>query len=192
MSYIKYPKPSAKEFAAFSSETAKYRHLTAPHCAGFGVDVASQGVPVVPWACSFDLPHEQFDHYANGNPPKGPLHLRGFADKLPFETKSLDWLYSSHLLEDFVPEEALKMLGEWTRCIRVGGNIIILVPDKELWNAAIAKGQPPNCAHKHEYRVGELTEIFGQYFGHFKVLEDKLTNVVEGDYSILFVAQRMA
>lgn len=190
MSYVKYPKPTAEEFKNIHSETGRYRHLTAPYCTGCGVDIASQGATVVPWAISFDLPHKEFMKYSNGNPPKGPIHLRGFADKLPFDDKSLDFLYSSHFIEDVL--DWLPLIKEWDRVVRVGGNIVILLPDKELWNKAIANGQPPNCEHRHEGRVGELTELFAKYFGHYKVIKDELTSVVPDDYTIIFVAKRVA
>lgn len=138
---------------------------------------------------SFDLPEPEFSHYSSGQPPKGPIHLRGHADKLPFDSGSLDFVYSSHLLEDFL--DPLPILSEWTRCVRIGGNLVILVPEKELWNAAIAKGQPPNCAHQHEYAVGELTTIFNRYFGHFDVIVDELTALTPEDYTIMFVAKRI-
>jgi len=170
------------------SETAKYRLLTIPYCVGAGVDIASQGDAVVPWAMSFDLPEKEFLKYSSGNPPKGPIHLRGHAHKLPFDSASLDFVYSSHLLEDF--EDWLPVLAEWCRCVKVGGKLIILIPDKTLWNEAIANGQPPNNSHKHEGSVGELSKIFARYFGHFQVLEDQLTNLYPGDYTIMFVARR--
>lgn len=189
MSYIKFPKLTPEQFKACSSETAKYRALTAPYCRGAGVDVASQGVPVVPWAMSFDLPDEQFMRYSNGNPPKGPLHLRGYANALPFENNSLDFVYSSHLLEDFADPKPY--LSEWSRVLAIGGHLIILVPDKALWEEAVKNGQPPNCSHSHEYRVGELTQIFAEFYGHFEVLEDRLTALVPEDYTIMFVAKKL-
>lgn len=189
MSYITYPTPTEAEFRAMQSETERYRHLTVNHLAGVGVDVASQGVAVVPWAISYDLPSKEFLRYSNGMPPKGPLQLRGKAEKLPFESQSLDWLYSSHFLEDVF--DWIPVLKEWDRVIKVGGRMVILVPDKTLWNEAIAKGQPPNCEHRHESYPGELTEVFAKFFGHYEVLEDRLTNVAPGDYTILFAARRL-
>ncbi len=180
---------TSKEFHACNSETERYRHLTAKYCSGVGVDVASQGVTVVPHAISFDLPEAEFLHYSNGAAPKGPIHLRGHADKLPFESGSLDFLYSSHFLEDVT--DWLPILTEWTRCVKIGGNLVILIPDKDLWLAAIMAGQPPNCEHRHEGTVGELSEIFATYFGHFEILKDELTNLVPGDYTIMFVARRL-
>ncbi len=189
MSYLKFPKLGAEEFKKCQSETEKFRHFTAPYCEGVGVDVASQGVTVVPWAISFDLPKAEFERYANGQPPKGPIHLRGFADKLPFEDRSLDFLYSSHYIEDVLDWKPV--IKEWDRVLKVGGHMIILLPDKKLWNEAIARGQTPNCEHRHESYAGELTEFFGQFFGHYKVLHDELTAVTPEDYNIFFCAKRL-
>lgn len=181
-----------EEYNSAASETAKYRHLTTPYChrsdgqPGCGVDVASQGDTVVPWAISFDLPAAEFSRYCGGNPPKGIIALRGFADKLPFDTNSLDFLYSSHLLEDYL--HWAPVLREWVRVIKPGGHLIILVPDKVKWAAAIARGQTPNCAHKHEAQVGELS-TYAANLG-VEVICDRLTAVCEIDYSILFVAKK--
>lgn len=172
-----------------SSETEKYRHLTSPYCQGAGVDIASQGDAVVPWAMSFDLPEREFMRYSSGQPPKGPIHLRGHAEKLPFDSGSLDFVYSSHLLEDFA--DWVPILSEWCRCVRIGGRIIILIPDMYLWNVAIRNGQPPNCQHRHEGKVGELSDVFRLYFGHFEILEDRLTTITPEDYTIMFVAKRV-
>lgn len=189
MSYITYKKPTPEQFKAFSSETEKYRYETAKYCTGVGVDIASQGVAVVPWAISYDLPQKEFLHYSNGNPPKGPLHLRGFADKLPFEDQSLDFLYSSHYIEDVF--DWIPLLKEWDRVVKIGGHMIILLPDKQLWADALARGQPCNCEHRHESYPGELTSVFSRYFGHYQVLEDRLTKTIPEDYNILFVAKRI-
>lgn len=183
----------AEAYKTAGSETAKYRHLTNQYCyrsdgqPGCGVDIASQGDCVVPWAISFDLPKKEFDAYCGGHPPKGPIQLRGFADKLPFDGNSMDFVYSSHLLEDYL--HWTPVLVEWVRVLKPGGKLIILVPDKALWNRAIANGQTPNCSHRHEAQVGELSS-YAAIIG-VAVNEDRLTAVVEGDYSILFVATKL-
>lgn len=182
-----------EQFRNANSETEKYREQTVKYCyrsdgqPGCGADIASQGASVVPWAINFDLPLAEFNYYCSNHPAKGPIQLRGHADKLPFDSGSLDFLYASHLLEDYLSWTPILM--EWVRVLKPGGKLIILVPDKKLWNEAIANGQPPNCAHTHESRVGELSE-YATAIG-VKVIEDRLTNVVEGDYSILFVAEKL-
>jgi SAM-dependent methyltransferase len=175
------------DFKSCSSETAKYRHLVACYCDGCGVDIASQGDRVVPWAISFDLPAAEFAFYCSNQPAKGPIHLRGHATALPFESNSLNFVYSSHLLEDYLDWEPV--LKEWVRVLQPGGKLIILVPDKVLWNEAIARGQPPNCSHKHEAYAGELS-TYAARIG-VKVLYDELTKQFEGDYSILFIGLKL-
>jgi SAM-dependent methyltransferase len=188
-----YKKLSDLELQQALSETAKYRHLTAKYCftsngePGCGVDIASQGDAVVPWAISFDLPKGDFDYYCSGEQPKGALHLRGYGDKLPFEDNSLDFVYSSHLLEDYADWDPV--LSEWVRVLKVGGSLIVLVPDKELWAEAMKNGQSPNLAHKHESHPGELS-TYAERFGLLTV-QDRLTKQFVGDYSVLFVAKKV-
>lgn len=170
----------------YQSETSKYRSLTTPYCSGCGVDVASQGDAVVPWAINFDLPQEEFAYYNSNHLPHGPIQLRGHADKLPFESDSLDFVYSSHLLEDYT--DWMPVLKEWVRVVKPGGHLIVLIPDRELWVAACAAGQPPNDFHRHEGQVLELTS-YAEPLG-VSVIKDELTNMWEGDYSILFVARK--
>lgn len=189
---MKYEKPSEAELKSPKSETARYRHLTAKYCytadgePGCGVDLASQGDSVVPWAFGFDLPQAEFDYYCSGEPAKGPIQLRGKADKLPFDDKSLDFVYCSHLLEDYLREDWTRVVSEWVRVVKPGGYIIILVPERERWAAAIARGQCPNCSHAGpEPVVGDIRKC-GEALG-LEVIEDDLTDQFENDYSILGV-----
>lgn len=168
------------------SETARYRSITVQHCDGDGIDIGSGGDPVVPWAISVDLAPEAYAKYNAGNAPPNPIHLHCDARILPFRDDTLDFLYSSHLLEDFWPWKNL--LEEWKRVVKPGGKIIILIPDKELFARAVRAGQPPNCAHQHEGRQGELTD----YFQGWTILRDSLTELFPGDYSILFIAIKPA
>lgn len=180
-------------YPSCSSETAKYRHLVEKYCytddgvPGAGVDVASQGDRVVPWAMSFDLPEADFSAYCGGHPPKGVIHLRGQATNLPFCNESLDFLYSSHLLEDYLEWEPV--VREWLRVLRPNGYLIILIPDKTRWAAAIEKGQSPNCSHRHEGEVGELRTL-GEKLG-LQVVREGLTDLFEGDYTILAVFRKI-
>lgn len=171
------------------SESAKYRHLTQPYLSGNGLDLGSGGTPVVPWAISMDLPTGEFLHYRSNQQPEHSIHLAGDARNLHwFRDGVLDFVYSSHLLEDFFEWEPV--LAEWARVIKPGGYLVILVPDKELWNEAIRNGQPPNCAHTHESRPGELSEYITR-LGGFEIIQDKLTELFPGDYTVLFIARKL-
>jgi SAM-dependent methyltransferase len=50
-------------------------------------------------------------------------------DDLPFKDATLDYVLSSHVIEHFF--DPIKALKEWTRVIRTGGYIFIIVPHKE-------------------------------------------------------------
>lgn len=188
-----YPSPNAESLLNSRSETARYRHLTQKYCwlpngfPGCGVDIASQGDSVVPWAIGLDLPVTEFMVYCSNESPKGPIQIRGHADHLPFEADSLDFVYASHIIEDF--EDWNPILDEWTRVLHPGGYLIILVPDKARWAIALENGQTPNCAHRHESFVGELSACC-ERFG-LKAIEDRLTDQFPGDYTILFVGIKM-
>ena len=171
---------------AAKSETARYRRLTAKYCQGVGVDIASAGDPVVPWAINFELPEDEFNYYNDGHKPLGPIQLSGHGDKLPFNNDSMDFVYCSHLLEDYL--DWMPVLTEWVRCLKPGGHLVILVPDKVLWAEQLARGQTPNCFHKHEAQVGELSSYAPKL--NLEVIEDRLTALFPTDYSILFVAKR--
>lgn len=179
----------------YRSETEKYRHLTKRYCyvdvlevPGCGLDIASQGDPVVPWAWQLDLPAGEFSTYNNGNPAQGPIQLRGHADRLPVEDRCLDFVYASHILEDFPEDQWPMIFAEWARPLKPGGYLIILIPDRALWVAACEAGQTPNDAHRREGEVGLMTR-FALAAGLI-VITDSLTNCFPGDYSILGVFRK--
>jgi SAM-dependent methyltransferase len=177
------------EYANHPSETGKYRSITSPLCQGCGIDIASHGDPVVPWAWQLELPESDFKIYNADSAPLGPVQLRGTCLALPVEFRSLDFVYASHLLEDFAEDQWNDILREWSRPLKIGGNLVILVPERNRWAAALAAGQPPNCSHKYEPLVGDLTRHANELGGLVNI-QERLTNLFEGDYTILFTAKK--
>lgn len=169
----------------YVTETSKYRHLTVQFCKGNGIDIGAAGDPVVTTAIQIE-PDDQY------TPRQGmPIQLRGNGiDLVWFRDKCLDYVYSSHLIEDFL--DWAPILREWCRVIRPGGFLVLLLPDKGRWHLALKRGQPPNLSHKHEGEVGELT-LYLKDIPHFEVIEDRFTSPDDiDDYSILFVARRIS
>jgi predicted SAM-dependent methyltransferase len=69
---------------------------------------------------------EDWEHIDNIDEP----HIKSHdITKLPYEDNSVDILYSSHTLEYFDREEAIEVLREWYRVLRMGGKAYISVPD---------------------------------------------------------------
>lgn len=177
------------------SETARYRHLTRPYCLrpdgepGCGVDLASGGDPVVPWAWQLELPHEQYAYYNSNQPIRGVVQLRADATQhKAAESDSLDFVYASHILEDVPEDDWDRVLTLWSSMLKPGGYLIILTPERNLWAAALARGQPCNCAHRHEPLVGDVSR-HALALG-LQVVEDRLTRLDEYDYNLLSVLRR--
>lgn len=170
------------------SETSLCRHITTPFCIGNGCDIGSGGDPVVPWAIQVDLPDEAFIRYGHAHEETKPIQYRGNARELPFRDETMDFVYSSHLIEDF--DDWPFILEEFCRVLKHNGNLVIMVPDKTLFRAAVAGGQNDNASHRHEFAVGELSRWAAKR-GGFDVVFDQLT-LVRGpkDYNILFVAKK--
>jgi len=49
----------------------------------------------------------------------------------PFKDERFDFVFSSHVIEDFAPEEIQGVFNEWLRLVKKGGYLILLVPDME-------------------------------------------------------------
>jgi predicted SAM-dependent methyltransferase len=164
------------------SETSKHREHVLPYLRGNGVDVGCGNDPVKPDCVAIDIPEANYECYNGKGGSKA--NFRAFAEDLPFKDHTLDWVYSSHLLEDFPFTEWPSLLREWTRVLKPGGMLVILVPEATLWAKAVAAGQPPNDAHQHEPELGELSALAPRV-GLLPVREE-----IVGTYSILFVAKK--
>ena len=93
------------------SETSRSRTTLAPFCEGYGVDLGFGGDPIAPHAIRVDLPRP---YTAVGDLS---VQLGGDAtDLVWFRDGVLDFVYSSHLLEDF--DDTERVLREWLRVDR--------------------------------------------------------------------------
>jgi hypothetical protein len=128
---------------AHVSETSKHRTWFAEFTSGYGVDVGYGGDPIVPHAICFDMPQPYTEVGSAAQ------HLGGDARRLPFKDGALDWLYSSHLIEDFTYDGQRALVREWLRVVKRGGYLMILAPDQQRFLAhCSATGQSVNDNHK--------------------------------------------
>lgn len=133
-----------KSTAQQVSETSKCRTSLAPFCAGDGLDIGFGGDPIVPHAICMDMP-KAYARYK-----EHVQHLHGDAANLHwFRDGCLDFVYSSHVLEDFPDTRAV--LEEWLRVIKPGGHLVLYLPDEQAYRAHCrSQGKPPNVHHVHE------------------------------------------
>jgi predicted SAM-dependent methyltransferase len=110
------------------SETSRYRHLLKEFCAGYGIDIGFGGDPIAPSAIRMDLPAP----YTKVG--EASVQFGGDCRDLYWLRDGvLDYVYSSHVLEDFPSVETSPILQEWTRVIRPGGRLILLLPDQQRY-----------------------------------------------------------
>ncbi len=125
------------------SETSKCRSRLAPFCTGYGLDLGFGGDAICEHAIRVDFPRP---YTFVGHQP---VQLGGDCTRLHwFRDETLDFVYSSHLLEDFVDTRAV--LAEWLRVLKPGGRLIIFCPDEQIYRRHCQKtGQPYNEHHVH-------------------------------------------
>jgi SAM-dependent methyltransferase len=176
------------DISGWLSEASKYVHLVAdlmPESKNV-IDIGSGGWPVVPHAIQIELTMPEFTQYTAGTAHL-PIQWKGNGMDLPFKDQVADVVFSSHLIEDIVDQQGA--LAEWSRVLKPGGLIILMHPDREMWNYCINHlGQPPNCAHKAERRVGEFTAIAKSL--NLTVVRDEMTNLWEHDYNIITIFKK--
>lgn len=162
------------------SETAKCRSVLAQYCNGDGVDLGYGGDAIVPWAICVDL---KSPYTRVGNHPR---HLSGDASNLFwFNDCALDWVYSSHLLEDF--SDTSSVLREWIRVIKPGGRLILYCPDQKRYEAHCRSiGERPNEHHKiHNFSLKYVADILN-------AMDVKILHQHEDLYSFGIVAERLS
>jgi SAM-dependent methyltransferase len=93
---------------------------------------------------------------------------------LPFHGDSVDYIYSSHLLEHLFRDDALRLLGEIRRVLKPGGCVRICVPDLAHALALFANGDKDRAL---EYffasrRAGRFSRH--QYMYDYELLDSAL------------------
>jgi len=98
--------------SSFNARLAKYPRL---RYLFFKIGILSKKYYDVPWS----------KHIKN-------IMVRDVRKKLPFDDESINFIYSSHLIEHLRKDEAEKVLRECFRVLKRGGLIRLVVPDLEL------------------------------------------------------------
>jgi predicted SAM-dependent methyltransferase len=166
----------------YQSETSKCRERLAPFCLGDGVDLGFGGDPITETAIRIDMP-QPYAHTGSYQ-----VQLGGDATKLHwFNDGVLDYVYSSHLLEDF--EDTRTILLEWLRVLRSGGRLVIFCPDEQVYREHCRRtGQGYNEHHKvSDFSLAKVKKILGDIGGTRIIHENPLID----DYSWELVAEKL-
>jgi predicted SAM-dependent methyltransferase len=99
--------------------------------------------------------------------------LRGDCRKLDFICDgALDFIYSSHLIEDFFYGDQIGIITEWRRCLARGGVLILNGPDQRRFLAHCREtGQGTNENHKEpQYSLRGFTDYVLAFAGDWEIL----------------------
>jgi len=169
--------------ARLGSETSKCRESLARFCSGNGLDLGYGGDPILPHAITVD----------SAKPYKtvgdSPLNLAGDARYLKwFNDETLDFVFSSHLLEDFEPYETMHVILEWLRVLKIGGRLVLYLPDEPTYRAHCDRtGQEYNKSHKvADFGLDYLKRIISP-INNVKVIHEP---PVVNDYSFEIVLEK--
>jgi ubiquinone/menaquinone biosynthesis C-methylase UbiE len=146
----------------YPSETSKVRHLILQYCNGKGCDIGFGGDKVKKENC---LGIDYSQPYAYTGKDKVDIACDVMNEKIPVADDSFDYVYTSHLIEDFV--DTKMALVEFIRILKSGGNLILVFPDQPKYEQYCKlTGQPLNTHHIHktmgsEFMLQRLNEITG-------------------------------
>lgn len=97
----------------------------------------SDVVPILPHAIGIDTDYPGYD-----------------GKRLPFDTNSVDAVYSSHCLEHI--SDSVDAIREWHRVLKVGGFLVIAVPHRDLYEKRLTLPSRWNGDHKRLYTPSVL------------------------------------
>jgi ubiquinone/menaquinone biosynthesis C-methylase UbiE len=107
--------------------TGNFKEIFRPYVENkMGLDIGFGGRSIINTAINIDQPQPYQEGCSDSQ------HLKGDARNLYwFKDACLDYVYSSHLLEDF--EDKKPILIEWIRVLKSGGLLILLLPDQKRY-----------------------------------------------------------
>lgn len=159
-----------------SLETSKVRQQVLKYFSrGSGIDIGCSRDPLTNTCIAFDK-----DTWPE-------VTQIGDMRALPMPSESLDWVWSSHALEDL--EDTQAALTEWLRVLKSGGIIGLYVPHPELY----AQHGSGNTDHKHPGFTPEeleklLTSLGCQIF--ISKIDDDISDKFCPRYSTLVIARK--
>jgi ADP-heptose:LPS heptosyltransferase/predicted SAM-dependent methyltransferase len=103
-----------------------------------------------------------------------------------FGSASMDFVYSSHLLEHIAPEKVVSTLREWTRVLKPNGFLLLYLPDEDEYPKVGEEGA--NIDHKWNVSYDKLVGYMKDVGGWDLVRYEKRNQ--DREYSLFFVFKK--
>jgi ubiquinone/menaquinone biosynthesis C-methylase UbiE len=166
------------------SETSKVRPFVLSYCKGKGCDIGFGGDKISKTNCDgIDFPQP----YTYTGKDKVDIGVDVINNEIPVPDNTYDYVYSSHLIEDFV--DTKDALRKFIRILKSEGTLILAFPDQPKYAAYCTEmGIPQNPYHIHadmgyDLMLQRLNELPGI---RYKML---YSSNCEIDYNVIMVLQ---
>lgn len=126
------------------NESAKCKYDIVPYTRGRGLDLGCGAKKAYKHFIGVDNGHHEREF---GWPVHPDIVIEDASDMSLFGDESMDFVFSSHLLEHI--EDAGAALAEWWRLIKVGGHLCLYLPHKDYYPNIGVHGSNPD--HKHDF-----------------------------------------
>lgn len=136
--------------APYKPESKKIVWEVAPYLRGRGLDVGAGTFKVLPHVISVD---NCVDTQLFGIQLMPDVKVKSADDLAIFASGSMDFVYSSHLLEHMNDPE--KTLREWWRVLKPNGYLVLYLPHEDLYPKIGEPGANPD--HKHNLDESKVT-----------------------------------
>jgi predicted SAM-dependent methyltransferase len=137
------------------SELFAALEIVRPYLKGAVVDIGCGQVRVTPGAVGVDFKRHYDKTDADDFAPETDAHFPcGWERFVAFCEAAgavFDTVFSSHLLEDY--EEAYDVLERWLGIVRVGGNVVLVLPIEHIYRTQAPLH--PNEAHEQDWLGAE-------------------------------------
>lgn len=174
--------PQGNEAAKISWEIVKWTR-------GRGLDIGAGMYRTFPHFITVD---NNVDAQLFGHPmprPDIPVEDGGKLDMVASE--SMDFVFSSHMLEHVEPERLVKVLREWMRVIKPDGYLVLYLPDADEYPRVGTEGANPD--HKWDVSYNQVVLLMGKAVDGTQMgwdLVDFQKRNEGQEYSLYFVFQK--
>jgi ADP-heptose:LPS heptosyltransferase len=158
------------------TEVSKCRHRIVSYLSGRGLDLGCGDEKIVHTAIGIDARSSKGSNLIMDLSANDPLSM--------FSDNHFDYIFSSHLLEDFIATEAV--LDSWWRKIKPGGYLILYCPDADYYPRVGTPGS--NTKHRKDLYWQDVWKILKK-FGNAKKITASRHND-SNEYSWLLVVQK--
>jgi ADP-heptose:LPS heptosyltransferase/predicted SAM-dependent methyltransferase len=159
----------------YRAEVTKCRHRLIPYCVGMGLDIGCGIEKIKPLSIGIDWQQSAADIVCDVG--------EGLTI---FAPNSFDFIFSSHCLEDLEAPEII--LRDWWSKLKVGGNLVLYLPDKSFYPNIGQEGCNP--FHQNDFSAETILEMMDK-FATYQVLHNE-THGEADEYSFDIVLKKIS